>query len=185
LTPVDDRDRQIDIRSGNLAFEQKKIVLEADRAILLLREEGSSVAFPEVVQQMRGDMIRVADRLAQTKIDEVTQGIQEDILAALEEMIGALQQAQRDLEKQQQQQQQAQQSGGQSGEQPLVEPLAELKLIRTMQTRIKSTTERYGAMVPEQNGNVDEDLLGLLQNLSVRQSDLYRITRDLLLKRNK
>ena len=36
-------------------------MLEADRAILLLREEGSSVAFPEVVQQMRGDMVRVAD----------------------------------------------------------------------------------------------------------------------------
>lgn len=185
-TPAAQRNRQTDIRAGNLAFEEKKIVLEADRAVLLLREEGSSVAFPEVVQQMRGDMVRVAERLTQTKIDVVTQGLQEDILAALEEMIAALQQAQRDLEKQQQQQQQGQsQQAGQPGEQPLVPPIAELKLIRTMQTRIKSITERYGAMIPDDPAVApDEDLLGLLQNLSTRQQRLYRITRDLLLRRN-
>lgn len=119
-------------------------------------------------------------------MDEITQGLQEDILAALEEMIGALQQAQRDLEKQQQQQQQQQSPSGQQGEQPLVEPLAELKLIRTMQTRIKSTTERYGDMIPEDGaGAPDDDLIGLLESLSTRQNDLYRITRDLLLRRNK
>jgi hypothetical protein len=182
-TPLEQRDRQTDIRSGNLAFDEKKIVLEADRAILLLREEGSSVAFPVVVDQMRNDMERVADRLVQTKIDAITQGIQEDILAALEEMIGSLQQAQRDLEKQQQQQQQQSQQGGQQGEQPLVQPLAELKLLRTMQTRIKSTTERYGEMMPEEAQEApDGDLLGLIKSLSTRQIKLYQISRDLLLQ---
>lgn len=185
-TPVEQRDRQTDIRAGNLAFDEKKIVMEADRAILLLREEGSSVAFPVVVDQMRDDMQSVADRLSQTKIDAVTQGIQEDILAALEEMIGALQKAQRDLEKQKQQQQQGQQQqGGQQGEPPLVQPLAELKLLRTMQTRIKSTTERYGSMLPEQAETAeDADVLNLVKSLAERQIKLYQISRDLLLKRN-
>jgi hypothetical protein len=187
-TPAEQRDRQVDIRAGNLAFEERKIVLEADRAILLLREEGSSVAFPEVVGQMRSDMVRVAERLTETKIDGITQGIQEDILAALEEMIAALQQAQRDLEEQQRQQQMGQQQqSGQPGEQPLVQPLAELKLLRTMQTRIKSRTENYAEMIPGQGDRqtLDPDLLGLLQNLSDRQQKLYRITRDLLLRRNR
>lgn len=185
-TPAEQRDRQTDIRAGNLAFDEKKIVMEADRAILLLREEGSSVAFPVVVDQMRDDMQSVADRLSQTKIDAVTQGIQEDILAALEEMIGALQKAQRDLEKQKQQQQQGQQQqSGQQGEPPLVQPLAELKLLRTMQTRIKSTTERYGSMLPEQSETAeDADVLNLVKSLAERQIKLYQISRDLLLKRN-
>jgi len=182
--PVSQRDRQTELKAGNLAFEEKKIVLEADRAMLLLREEGTSVAFPEVMSQIRDDMQRVAERFTATKIDEVTTGIQSDILAALEEMIGALQQAQRDLEKKKQEESEGgQQSGGEQKEQPLIEQIAELKLIRTMETRIKSTTERYGTII-DQGPSEADDVLGLLQDLSGRQSNLYRITRDLVLKRN-
>ncbi len=183
-TPKSQRNRQTDLKAGDLAFEEKKITLEADRAMLLLREEGSSVAFPEVVDQIRADTQKVAERLAETKIDVVTQGIQQDILAALEEMIAALQQAQRDLEKKQQQQQQGQQQQQQQGEQPLVEALAELKLIRTMERRIKSTTDRYSGLLESGESETGE-LLPLLQNLAERQNRLYRITRDLVLKRNK
>ena len=181
-TPKVQRNRQTDLKSGELAFEEKKITLEADRAMLLLREEGSSVAFPEVVSQIRDDTVRVAERLGRSKIDAVTQGIEQDILAALEEMIEALQKAQRDLEKQRQQQQPPS-SGGSPGEQPLVQALAELKLIRTMETRVKSTTERYSAILKSGDSTPD-DVLPLIQDLSERQNRLYRITRDLVLKRN-
>ena len=182
--PESQRDRQVDLKAGNLAFEEKKIVMEADRAMLLLREEGSSVAFPEVLAQVRSDMQRVAERLSATKMDAVTLGIQDDILAALEEMIAALQQAQRDLEKKKQAEQQGDgQAGGEQKEQPLVEQIAELKLIRTMETRIKSTTERYAEMIHQQPVGSSE-IKPLLQDLSQRQSNLYRVTRDLVLKRN-
>ena len=182
--PVSQRDRQVDVKAGNLAFEEKKIILEADRAMLLLREEGSSVAFPEVVAQIRDDMQRVAERLTASRLDAVTLGLQDDILAALEEMIAALQKAQRDLEQQrQQEQQQGQpQPGQQPGEQPLVEQIAELRLIRTMETRIMSTTERYARMV-EESADVG-DVLPLIRDLAERQSNLYRVTRDIVQKRN-
>ncbi|TWU43193.1 hypothetical protein Q31b_22310 [Novipirellula aureliae] len=183
-TPKSQRNRQTDLKAGNLAFEEKKITLEADRAMLLLREEGSSVAFPEVVSQIRLDTTHVAERLGQTKIDAVTQGIQQDILSALEEMIEALQKAQRDLEKKQQEQQQ--QGEGQPGgqqEPPLVEALAELKLLRTMETRVKSTTTRYSELI-ESGESSTEEVIPLLQDLSERQNRLYQITRDLVLKRN-
>ena len=181
-TPKSQRNRQTDLKAGDLAFEEKKITLEADRAMLLLREEGSSVAFPEVVSQIRSDTSAVAERLGETKIDSVTQGIQQDILAALEEMITALQKAQRDLEKKRQQQQGKPQSGGQK-EQPLVQKLAELKLLRTMESRIKSTTSRYGGLLKSEE-STPEEVLPLLQDLSERQNRLYQITRDLVQKRN-
>ena len=183
-TPLSQRDRQTDLKSGDLAFEEKKITLEADRAMLLLREEGSSVAFPEVVSQIRSDTVRVAELLGRTRIGAVAQGIQQDILAALEEMIQALQKAQRDLEKQRQQQQQGQSRQAGQREQPLVESLAELKLLRTMETRIKSTTDRYSTLLESGDSSLDE-IEPLLRDLSERQNRLYQITRDLVLKRNR
>lgn len=191
-TPEVQRNRATDLKAGDLAFEEQKITLEADRAMLLLREEGSSVAFPEVVSQLREDTVRVSTRLGQSKIDLVTQGLQSDILAGLEEMIAALAKAQRDLEKKKQQEQQEQQEqqgdgGGQpsgSGEEPLVQKLAELKLIRTMQTRIQGSTDRYASLMDGKETSA-EDVLPLLRDLSQRQDRLYQITRDLVTERNK
>ncbi|WP_235908405.1 hypothetical protein [Roseiconus nitratireducens] len=182
-TPKSQRNRQTDLKAGDLSFEQKKVTVEADRAMLLLREEGSSVAFPEVVAQIRDDSDRIAQRLGKSQIDAVTQGIQQDVLAAIEEMIQALQQAQRDLEKQKQQGETPPQQPGEPGEQPLVDAIAELKLIRTMETRIKSTTQRYSGLLQSDEGSAQE-LLPLLKNLSERQSRLYKITRDLVMRRN-
>ncbi|WP_231743697.1 putative sodium/potassium/calcium exchanger [Stieleria neptunia] len=183
-TPKSQRNRQTDLKAGDLSFDQKKITVEADRAMLLLREEGSSVAFPEVVAQIRDESERIAQRLGKTQIDAVTQGMQQDVLAAIEEMIGALQQAQRDLEKQKQQGQSAPQQAGQPGEQPLVGAISELKLIRTMETRIKSTTQRYAGLLQSDETSA-QDVLPLLKNLSDRQARLYKITRDLVMQRNK
>ncbi|MEO1528901.1 MAG: hypothetical protein AAFX06_26065 [Planctomycetota bacterium] len=183
-TPKSQRDRQTDLKAGDLSFAEKKITVEADRAMMLLREEGSSVAFPEVIEQIREDTERVAQRLGKTQIDLVTQGIQQDILAAIEEMVLALQQAQRDLEKQKQEGNgPPPQQAGQPGEQPLVDAIAELKLIRTMETRIKTTTNRYSQLLQSDESSAQE-LLPLLKNLSERQDRLYRITRDLVMRRN-
>ena len=182
-TPKSQRDRQTDLKAGDLAFAEKKITVEADRAMMLLREEGSSVAFPEVIEQIREDTERVAQRLGKTQIDAVTQGIQQDILAAIEEMVLALQQAQRDLEQQKQEGKAPPQQAGQQGEQPLVDAIAELKLIRTMETRIKTTTNRYSQLLQSDETSAQE-LLPLLKNLSERQDRLYRITRDLVMRRN-
>lgn len=188
-TPQSQRDRTTDLKAGDLSFEEQKITLQADRAMLLLREEGSSVAFPEVILQLRDDTRRVATRLGQSKIDVVTQGIQNDILVALEEMIAALAKAQRDNEKKQQNQQQGQPSGEGSQEQPLVQALAELKLLRTMQTRIQKTTDRYGNLIDADNNETEvhagEEILPLLRDLAQRQDRLYQITRDLVTKRNR
>jgi hypothetical protein len=65
----------------------------------------------------------------------------------------------------------------------LVEAIAELKLIRTMEVRIKSTTDRYAGLIESGDSSVQE-MLPLLQELSERQDRIDRITRDLVLKRN-
>lgn len=183
----DKRGRQVDIQASKLGFEETKLAVEADRALLLLFEEGSSVAFPETVEQMRDDMQQVADRLAKSNLGTITQGIEEEIIQALEEMIAALQKAQQELEEQQQQQQQQQQPGD-PNEKPLVDAIAELKMIRALQMRVNTRTQRFSRLLADENDPVgqtdDAELRESLLKLGERQERIHEVTRDIVLGKN-
>ena len=129
----------MEIAGGRLSRKQRLIVHDADRALILLREDGTSVAFPEAVEQAREDMQAVANRLAEVKFGEITQALEEDIIVALEELLPAVQQALKELREQKASQQRG---GGEPGEQPLVDQLAELRMIRALQMRINRRTKR-------------------------------------------
>ena len=66
--PPAQRTHDHEIESARLSREESQIVHEVEKALSLLHEEGSSVAFPEAVDQMRDDMRQVAERLAAVKI---------------------------------------------------------------------------------------------------------------------
>lgn len=180
--PADQRGHDHEIEAARLSRQETLIVREADKAMLLLREEGSSVAFPEAVEQMREDMQQVSERLADVKVGQITQGLEEDIIAALEETIAALKQAMKDLEKNRTPAGQ-QPAAGQMPEPPLVNKLAELKMIRSLQMRINRRTQRYGKMIAGQRADSPE-LLDALERLSERQQRVYRATADLSQGRN-
>lgn len=186
--PAENRTDAFVVEAGKLGFEERKIATEAFKALTLLQEEGSSVAFPASVEQMHEDMQQVAERLADTKVDDITIGIEEDIIASLEEMIEALQKAQQDLEDKQQQQQQQQQQGGEQ-EQPLVDQIAELKMIKALQLRVNKRTTRYARLLEDEEDIVGQassaDLVDALQKLSQRQQEIFQITRDIVLGKNK
>ncbi len=185
--PKESRGREFDVRSGNLSFDQRKIAFEAEKALTLLREEGSSVAFPEAVDQMREDMNQVAARLAQSKTGRITQPIEEDIIAALEEIIEALKKAQEDPEDQPPMDGQPP-PPGQPQDQPLVDQIAELKMIRALQVRVNKRTTRYAAYLEDEDDPVgqatEEDLQGALRGLGVREDKIQGITRDIVLGKN-
>ncbi|MGM0488678.1 MAG: hypothetical protein ACQESR_18215 [Planctomycetota bacterium] len=182
----DQRDRTADVRAGKLAFSQRKIVAEADRTLTLLLDEGSSIAFPEIVELMRDDMEEVAARLDQIKVDQITQGLEEDIIATLEELIEALQKAQQDMEEGNQP---PMGQPGQAGPPPLVDILAELKMIRSLQIRVNTRTERYSRLLDNPDDPVgqaiEQDLRRAISELSDQESRIQRITRDIALEKNK
>ncbi|HIF31296.1 MAG TPA: hypothetical protein EYQ75_06440 [Planctomycetaceae bacterium] len=186
--PDSDRGREFAIRSNNLSGDQRKILVEADKALLLLREEGSSIAFTESVEQIRDEMEYVSERLANVKVDFLTQESEEEIIATLEEMIEALQQAQKELED----------SDSKPpppgpppppGEDPLVDQLAELRMIRSLQKRVYTRTKRYARMLKSELDEVGQaetdDLVKALFNLSRREDRIREIVRDIHLGRNK
>jgi hypothetical protein len=178
--PPAERTHNHEIESSRLSGKESQIVVEVDKAILLLREDGTAVAFPEAIGQMRDDMQQVVERLAQVKVGKVTQGIEEDILAALKEMIEALKKAQKDLGKKKPGQQG---QGGQPQEPPLIDGLAELRMIRALQMRVNNRTARYSRMIEGEQAE-NAELVEAIRRLAEREQRILRVTRDLQLGRN-
>jgi hypothetical protein len=102
-------------------------------------------------------------------------------------MIEALQKAQQDQEQKQQQQQQQQQQ--QDQEQPLVDQIAELKMIKSLQERVNKRTQRYSRLLTDDQDPVGQaegdELADAVRKLSERQRDIFQITRDIVLGKNK
>jgi hypothetical protein len=172
--PQAERTHNHEIESSRLSGKEMQIVVEIDKTLLVLREDGTTVAFAEAADQMRGDMQQVVDRLSQAKVSLVTQGIELDIIATLEEMIDALKKAQKDLEKNQNK---SKSTSGQE-DSPLVDKLAELKMIRALQMRINTRTERYSKLVEGEQAE-NAELVDALKRLAERQQRVYKVTHDL------
>jgi hypothetical protein len=179
--PQTQRDRDDEIEAGRLSRKEAQIVVEADKCLGVLREEGTAVAFPEAVVEMRDDMQQVVERLARTDVGQLTQGIETDIIAALEEMIAALKKAQKEMEDKQQQ---AAQGQVVEGDPPLVDVLAELKMIRALQMRVNKRTQRYAEMTKNEQADQPE-LLEALRQLAEREERIHKVTRDIVVGRNR
>jgi len=188
-TPADARlEQRFLVATGRLSFAEKKIVIEADKALHLLREEGSSVAFPEAVEQMREDMVMVANRLQETHVDsKITIPLEEDILASLKEIIEALKKAQQEAEEKESEPSPPPPPGPPQ-DQPLVDKIAELKMVKALQLRVNTRTKRYSRLLDDEDDIVglpeDADLQDAVQKLSEREDRIHTITRDIVLGKN-
>ena len=169
------------IESSRLSTKENDIIVEVDKALVLLKEDGTAVAMPEAVRQMREDMVQVVHRLAQARAEEITQTIEKDIIAALQEIIDALKKEQKE-----QSDKQKPSRPGPSGEPPtppLIDTLAELKMIRALQIRVNTRTERYRKLIVGEQAE-QADLVDALQRLGEQQQRIFRITRDLDMGKN-
>jgi hypothetical protein len=179
--PEADRDRDDAIEAGRLSQKEGEIALEAEKALNVLQEEGSAVAFPEAVMGIRDDMFTVRDRLADAKVGEMTQGVEKDVIAALEEMITALEKAQQDMQDKSQSPPPGQ---GGEGEMPLVDAIAELKMIRALQMRVNSRTKTYAEISKAEDVD-DPEIRAALRKLAEREERIHKVTRDIVLGRNR
>ncbi len=181
VVPVDKRSDRHRNRAVELARNEDEISLLAAKALTLLKEEGSSVAFPEAVEQIRDDMLTVARRLERADVGEITQNIEADIVESLREILEALQKELEKLKDQKQQQQQQQQQ--EKKPPPLVNKLAELKMLRSLQYRVNRRTKQMGRLVEGEQA-LDADVVGQLRQLSERQAKVQKATHDLATGKN-
>ncbi|HET6323276.1 MAG TPA: hypothetical protein VFG04_01145 [Planctomycetaceae bacterium] len=173
-------------RSRELSVEEETIASEAEKALTLLKEEGSSVAFPQGVEQVRDDMLNIARRLSGNDVGEFTQSVERDVIESLEEMVTALQneieKRQKEDEKRRQQKGQKSQNGDQEKE--LVQQLGELKMLRSLQFRVNRRTKQIGRMIKgEEAGN--DNLARELSKLARRQAEIQEATYIIATGRNR
>lgn len=186
--PADKRGREVDLQSTRLSSDQQKILGEAQKALALLGDEGSSTAFPATVEQLCQDMQQVVERLALVKIDPITIGIEDEVAQTLEQLVAALEQEQKEREKKKQQEEKESPAPQeQPGEDPLIDQIAELKMIRSLQQRINSRTKTYAKLLDQPDDPVGKantvDLEAALLQLSKREAEVFRVTRDIVVGR--
>jgi heme oxygenase len=163
--------REDQAASLKLSDQEKDIISEANKAIQLIEEEGTAVAFPEVFQQVREDMKHAQRRLEVADVGEVTQAVEKDIIETLKEMIEALKKAQKDLDDQKKG------KPGQPGpppDQKLLDKIAELKMIRSLQKRVNDRTQFYGRLFPNEQA-LDPEIRKHLSDLAGRQERIFEI----------
>ena len=179
--PSAQRTHSHEIEASRLSGRESQIVVELDKALLLLRDDGTAVAFLEAAGQMRDDVQQVVERLAQAKVGRITQNIEEDVLAALKEMIEALKKAQK--AHQNKKPPPGQPPPGQPQDPPLVDVLAELKMIRALQMRVNTRTARYAKMIEGEQAD-NADLVDALRRLGEHEQRIHRVTHDLQMGKN-
>jgi len=173
-----DRERQLE--AVRLSREQNGVGIDAAKALTLVRDDGSAVAIPEALEQVRDDSGQAASRLARGDVGGTTRGILQDLVTSLEEMLAALEKAQQE---QQARQQQGNQGGrpAEPGEQPLVDKLAELKMIRSLQMRVNTRTKRFSKLLADGTEQADEpELLDAVERLADRQRKIERAAHDIV-----
>jgi uncharacterized protein YjgD (DUF1641 family) len=179
--PVVERSHAYEIDTGRLSNREAEIVMEVEKALSLLREEGSSVAMPEAVQQVHDDMQQLVLRLAEGKTEVLTQAIETDVIKGLEEILDALKKAQKNADNKKKPP--GPSPNGQPQDPPLIEQLAELKMIRALQMRVNRRTERYSKLIDGEQAN-KEGVQEALRRLSEQEARVHKVTRDLELGKN-
>jgi hypothetical protein len=177
-TAMSRRERQLE--AVRLGREQEAVTAEATRALLLVQDDGSAVAIPQALGQVRDDSAEVAMRLARGEVTPATLEITGEIVTGLEELLAALEKARREEPKQEQ----AGQGGGrpaEPGERPLVDKLAELKMLRSLQARVNTRTERFSRLLDAgAERAVEAELGAALGRLAERQRAIEQAARDIV-----
>ena len=178
------RGTDFDVQTGKLSTEQNAIAADAARALLLLAEDGSSVAFTETVDEMHEDMLQIAARLSAAKVGDFTIDLETEVIDTLNYLVSSLEQTQRENEEKKES---PPQKGGKPqppGEEPLVGNIAELKMLRSLQDRIYRRHQRYSQQLESPDDLVgvasDPELVAALKRLTEKQKKLAEITQDIV-----
>lgn len=133
LGPLNRRDQLLLLR---VATDELDISEVGQQAYDLLLEDGTSVVFPEALQDLRVDLDRVAALLYDEQTNRLTQLLQKEIEAGILDLLDSLEEAKKESESG------GGGGGGGGGKQPLLKKSAELKILRMQQQRLNRRTRR-------------------------------------------
>ncbi len=163
-------------RCRELAQQQSELTLQCSQTVSLLREDGTSVAILLAVEDVEADMGSVSGWLQESKVGELTQSVQSDIIESLKQLIETTQKEMQEMKEQQQQQQQQQSSEQKQG---LVELMAEIRMLRNLQLQVNRRTKQVDGLLQKAATDDLPALQKQLHELSLRQHRLTQSAREL------
>ncbi|MEX2027864.1 MAG: hypothetical protein WEH44_11195, partial [Pirellulaceae bacterium] len=169
---IGDEERRMDAIVIGETKKGKGLAGQAQEALDILIDDGTSVVFPDVVQQLRDDLITTGGLLDEVRLDSYTLAMQKEIETTLEELIEALKQAQ-------QQKEGGGGGGGGGGEPPLLPNSAELKLLRAAQLRVNRRTHALDGSRPD-GADFDATQKTELVKTAQRQAEIAEMTHKIL-----
>lgn len=164
--------RSDQLEMAELSEKQRWVGDEADEAMFLLTEEGSTVVLPPLLEEVRDDAHDVADRLAAAQANRGVQMLQEELESILRDMIEAVKKQQEALE------QGGGGGGGGDGSPPLLPGSAELKLLRSCQIRINKATESLHEEL-NATGEGADGIREAIEHLSIKQSKVADMAKSM------
>lgn len=163
--------RSDQLELAELSQKQRWVAEQADEALFILVEDGTTVVLPQLVEQVSADAREAADRLAAADAGEAVRMMQNDLEQVLRDIIDAIKKKQEELDD-------SGGDGGGGGNSPLLPGSAELKLLRACQLRVNKTTGRLREA--SQSPDVSpEDIAARLRHLSKRQTDVAQMAKDM------
>ena len=166
----------MEVVKGEAETKDHGLAGKAQLALDIILDDGTSVVFPDVVEQLRDDLIHVGNLLADNqRTDQYTGSLQKEVETTLQELIDALQQ----LQQQRQEGSASGGGGGGGGQEPLLPNSAELKLLRAAQLRINRRTVSLDQTRPS-TGPLDDSLKGETQKIADRQAEIAEMTLRIL-----
>ena len=165
--------RSDQLELAELSQRQKWVGDQADEALFLLVEEGTTVVLPKLVGQVRDDGRVAAQQLAAADTGPTVRMMQADLELILRDIIDAIKKKQEELED----------SGGGGGggggsNPPLLPGSAELKLLRACQLRVNVATERLET-ARSAGGDLAQEIEKRLKRLASRQADVAEMAKDI------
>ncbi len=127
--------RRDQLELAETAQQQAWVAEEADKALYILTEEGTTVVFPQVVEHLRDDAREAAQFLTAADTGQAVRDLQASIAATLQELIDAVEKKQTEID--------GSPGDGQDNQQdsqPLLPGSAELKLLLSCQLRVNEST---------------------------------------------
>jgi len=130
-------------KGRQLGDGESEIAVAAEKVLDILREEGTTVVIPDVIDDMKADLETLAKRLRKLNAGEYTQQIQQDVINTLAELIEVIKD---ELNRRQ---------GGGKGngdgsesdpDENLLPTSAELKMLKALQLRVNKRTSTFDRM---------------------------------------
>lgn len=163
--------RSDQLELAEISQRQRWVGTEAGKALEVLVEDGTTVVFPQVIEQVRDDSLDLADRIAAADVGYFVRSTQVEIADTIRQLLDAVKRMQQENE-----------SGGGGGgggpNSPLLPGSAELKLLKACQLRVNRATDNIDLdrLMPDVTV---PDIKGRLSKLDNRQKNVANMAKDM------